>query len=37
MEVYIEINNWFGFLLNLENKTLESIWIQGKMLLNYII
>lgn len=32
MEVYIEINNRFGFLLNLENETLESIRIQGKNL-----
>ena len=32
MKVYIEINNIFGFLLNLENETLESIRIQGKNL-----
>ncbi|KAF0715459.1 zinc finger MYM-type protein 1-like [Aphis craccivora] len=32
MEVYIEINNRFGFLLNLENETLESVRIQGKNL-----
>lgn len=32
VEVYIEINNRFGFLLNLENETLESIRIQGKNL-----
>jgi hypothetical protein len=32
MEVYIEINIRFGFLLNLENETLEIIRIQGKNL-----
>jgi hypothetical protein len=32
MEVYIEINIRFGFLLNLENETLESIRIQSKNL-----
>lgn len=32
MEIYTEINNRFGFLLNLENETLESIRIRGKNL-----
>jgi len=32
MKVYIEINNRFRFLINLENETLESIRIQGKNL-----